>query len=211
MSFGKSRARTMALQGVFAEFQAGQFTIVGGPSGSGKTSLLSVIGGLLSPDEGAVVTSAGEISGMDKGALAAFRRQHCGFVFQGFRLFDALSAAENLAMSLALRQMHLPRRAIDAALDAVGLSGKARLRPNEMSGGEKQRVAVARALLHEPAYVFADEPTASLDRESGLRVAELLRDLVVRKGRLLVLVSHDERLTPFADRVLSMEDGRIVS
>jgi putative ABC transport system ATP-binding protein len=182
-----------------------------GPSGSGKTTLLSVLGCLLTPDEGELRLFDETVTGLAEEARAAIRRRHIGFVFQAFRLFRALTAMENVLTSLEIRGQRgaAARRMAAEALDSVGLGDKGHRRPHEMSGGEKQRVAIARALVHGPRILLADEPTASLDSASGLEVARMLQELAARNGHLVVVVSHDPRLEPFADRIVTLRDGRV--
>jgi putative ABC transport system ATP-binding protein len=211
LAFGKGQARTMALAGVDLTLEPGIFTIITGPSGSGKTSLLSIIGSLIRPDSGRVVVDGLDIAAMSDSGRAAFRREKIGFVFQSFRLLPALSAEENIRMSLSMRGLGDDRRKARSALATVGLGGKAHLLPDALSGGEKQRVAVARALAHDPPFLLADEPTSSLDKASGLQVVQLLSDTLVALSRVLVVVTHDERVMPFAKRVVAMEDGKVVA
>jgi putative ABC transport system ATP-binding protein len=210
LAFGEGAARTSALRDVNAAIAPEAFTIIMGPSGSGKTSLLSVLGALMTPDKGRVLVDGADLTTMSAEQLAAFRRKYIGFVFQSFRLMAGLTAEENVRMSLTMRGMRDSRNHALRALAEVGLERKGHLKPDAMSGGEKQRVAVARALAHDPMIVLADEPTASLDRASGLQVGDLLKAAVQRPGRALIVVTHDERLRPLADRVIFMEDGTIV-
>jgi putative ABC transport system ATP-binding protein len=213
VGFGKGAARVEALRGIDVGFETGGMTLVTGSSGSGKTTLLSAVGGILRADVGHVIVAGTDITGFDDDQLATFRRERVGFVFQAFRLIKSLSAAENIAISLHLRfggeRSALLRRAGEA-LGSVGLAAKARLRPDALSGGEKQRVAIARALAHAPSLVLADEPTASLDAENGLHTLALLRDVACIPGRTVIVVSHDDRAKAFANRVVRIEDGRVV-
>ncbi len=184
--------------------------MITGPSGSGKTSLLTVLGALLAPDRGRVLVDGLDLGGLSASQRTRFRKRRVGFVFQSFRLMDSLTADENVRMSLAMRGVPEARTRSVAALAQVGLRSKLHLKPSQLSGGERQRVAVARALAHDPDIIFADEPTASLDRENGLRIGELLALAAQRPGRSVVVVSHDDRLTPFAKRVVRMEDGQVL-
>jgi putative ABC transport system ATP-binding protein len=211
LAFGKGQARTFALAGVDVCLGPGLFTIITGPSGSGKTSLLSVIGSLIRPDAGRVMVDGLDLGAMSDSGRAAFRREKIGFVFQSFRLLPSLSAEENVRMSLSMRGLGDDRRKARSALATVGLGGKEHLLPDALSGGEKQRVAVARALAHDPVFLLADEPTSSLDKASGLKVVELLSDTLLSSARVLVVVTHDDRVMPFAKRVISMEDGKVVA
>jgi putative ABC transport system ATP-binding protein len=147
---------------------------------------------------------------MSEKARAEFRRVHVGFIFQSFRLLTGLTAEENIRMSLSMRGIRHNTKLVCRALDKVGLAHKAHLKSHELSGGEKQRVAVARALAHEPSIVFADEPTASLDSTNGARVSELLAEALSHDGRLLLVVTHDDRLLKVANRVIRMVDGKIL-
>jgi len=211
LAFGKGDARTSALRDVNVTIEPEAFTIVMGPSGSGKTSLLTVLGALIAPDRGRVAVGGRDLTSMCSERLAAFRRENVGFVFQSFRLMAGLTAEENVRMSLSMRGALDSKKRALRALAEVGLERKAHLKPDAMSGGEKQRVAVARALAHDPMILLADEPTASLDRASGIQVGEMLKAAVHRPGRVLIVVTHDERLRPFADRVIQMEDGTVVT
>jgi putative ABC transport system ATP-binding protein len=187
----------------------GETLFLVGPSGSGKTTLLSILGCILTPDHGSVQVLGQEVAGMTPQELAAFRRDNLGFIFQSFNLFPTLSAADNIALSLTMRGVPSRDawRQSNDLLSQVGLRHRRGARPGQMSGGECQRVAVARALAGDPAVVFADEPTASLDAENGQAVMKLLTRLVRERGVTLVVVTHDNRIFPYADRVLRLEDG----
>jgi putative ABC transport system ATP-binding protein len=185
-------------------------TLIMGPSGSGKTTLLSAVAGLLRPESGAIDVLGARVSEMSTRRSAQFRRRNVGFVFQSFRLFRALTAIDNVMVAMRIAGQPTDRSRAVAALGAMGMAGKARARVWEMSGGEKQRVAIARALVNEPKLLLADEPTASLDAESIQGIGAILRCQAWAYGRLVVAVTHDPRLTPFADRVLRMQDGQLV-
>ena len=212
LSYGKGKGAVTVLRGVSAEFAPGQMTLLMGPSGSGKTSLLSVLGCILRPDSGDVHVLGESAGRLKEEARTRLRLRRIGFVFQAFRLFDALTARENVMLTLGLSG--LPRRErlarAEAALSDLGLKDQMNRKPKELSGGEKQRVAIARAVAHDPPILLADEPTASLDSESGLKVAALLREIADKQGRAVVVVSHDERLQPFAHRAMHMLDGAIL-
>jgi putative ABC transport system ATP-binding protein len=207
--FGSGARRAPVLRGVSMNIAQGQTIFLVGPSGSGKTTLLSILGCLLSPDSGSVRVLGLDVSKMSAQELTAFRRRHLGFIFQNFHLFPTLSALDNLRLTLTMQGAALSTatRLAGGLLDRVCLGGRAHLRPAQLSTGECQRVAVARALSSNPAIMFADEPTASLDAENGQVVMHLLTDLVRRRGRTLVVVTHDERIYAFADRILRVEDG----
>jgi putative ABC transport system ATP-binding protein len=210
VAYGAGASRTLALRGVSMTLQPGTFTLVMGPSGSGKTSLLTILGALAPPDGGRVLVDGVNITSMSERARTEFRRKKIGFIFQSFRLMTGLSAEENVRMSLSMRGFKDNTSMARDALDAVGLLQKRRLKSNELSGGEKQRVAIARALAHKPPIIFADEPTASLDSVNGARVSELLSQALAQKDRLLLVVTHDDRLLKVANRVIRIEDGRII-
>ncbi len=211
ISFGEGDARVRALRGVSATFERGTLSLVMGPSGSGKTTLLSLLGCLLSPDEGTVFVdgvAVNELSGSEKTVL---RRKKISFVFQAFRLLHSLSAIDNVALGLEIRD---PKRADRMAIARelllqFGLGDKLNREPNELSPGEKQRVAIARALAGNPPIVLADEPTASLDAEAGRNICQILRSQVDQNGRTVVVVSHDPRWKEFADRTIILSDGQI--
>jgi putative ABC transport system ATP-binding protein len=210
VSFGAGSGVVHAIRHASARFEAGQMSLVMGPSGSGKTTLLSVLGCLLSPDRGHVELRGRPLNGLGHAELARVRRDSIGFVFQAFRLFRSLSAVENVMIALAVAGRPDPARGkAMALLDSLGMAHKADSKPRDLSGGEKQRVALARALANDPPVILADEPTASLDSVSGQQVAGILRDLSERQKRLVIVVTHDPLLTPYAHRVLTMVDGTL--
>jgi putative ABC transport system ATP-binding protein len=212
-SFGSGQRCTPILRGVSLSVDHGETVFLVGPSGSGKTTLLSLIGCLLGPDSGSIEVLGHDINQMRREELTAFRRQYLGFVFQTFNLFPNLSAADNVQLALSMRGVptaEAKARSLEL-LAHVGLGDRARLRPAQLSTGECQRVAVARALAGGPAILFADEPTASLDAENGQAVLRLLQRLVREQGLTLIIVTHDNRIFPYADRILRLEDGRLAS
>jgi putative ABC transport system ATP-binding protein len=210
-SYGEGATAVHALRSVDLDVHAGEVLLMMGPSGSGKTTLLSIMGGILRASAGSVRLQGTEIVGLPESALPALRLAHVGFVFQGFNLFPALTALENVALALDVRGIRgrTAQARAAAALEAVGLADRARHRPADLSGGQKQRVAIARALVGEPAMVLADEPTAALDHESGRLVLDLLRRIATEQHRAVVLVTHDPRTLPYADRIVHLEDGRL--
>lgn len=211
-AFGEGARRSVILRGISLQIQRGETLFLVGPSGSGKTTLLSILGCILKPDQGSVRVLGQEMREMNSSMLTRFRREHVGFIFQSFNLFPTLSAIDNVRLALSMRKVPLRRATAQALelLDRLGLAARAHLRPPQLSTGECQRVAIARALADEPSLLFADEPTASLDGENGQAVMHLLNRLVKERGVTLVVVTHDNRIFPFADRVLHLEDGRLV-
>ena len=199
-----------AVDGVSFTTDRGEITLVMGPSGSGKTTLLTMIGALLRPTSGQVIIDGGDIAQLDRRALPAIRRRSIGFIFQTFNLLDSLSAQENVELALnvnGISGVPAAERA-QALLVAGGLGQRAHARAHDLSGGEKRRVSIARALSNEPALLLADEPTANLDSTNGHAVMELLTELARGQNTAVVVVSHDTRLASLADKVLLLEDGR---
>ena len=212
-SFVSGIVQVHVLQGLSVSLQPGELSLISGPSGCGKSTLLSLMSGLQKPDGGRAMALGQDLAKMSIGALEKFRLRHTGFVFQGFNLFPALTALEQVQLPLGymgLKNTETLRRAKDA-LDEVGLSHRSHMRPAQLSGGEKQRVAIARAIAKQPQLLFADEPTSALDAESGQRVIDLLHRAARSHGTTVLCVSHDPRLVRHADRVLGMEDGAIRS
>jgi putative ABC transport system ATP-binding protein len=210
-TYGSGPDRVPALRGIDLEVRTGELLMLVGPSGCGKTTLISVMAGILDQDEGECRVFEREWTQMSSREKTDFRGRSVGFVFQAFNLLPALSAAENVAVPLLIRGV--PRRqAVEqarAVLDRVGLGDRAKSLPAQLSGGQQQRVAIARALVHEPNLIVCDEPTSSLDQETGHKVMELLREVALAPDRALVIVTHDARVFEFADRIAKMNDGRI--
>jgi putative ABC transport system ATP-binding protein len=201
-----------ALQEVDLEVRAGELTLLMGPSGSGKTTLLSILGCILRATEGRLELLGREVSSLPERELPRIRREAIGFVFQGFNLFPTLTATENVALALDVRGIRgaEARKKAETLLVEVGMGEKLRSYPADLSGGQKQRVAIARALVGDPPILLADEPTAALDWTSGKTVIELLQRLARVHGRAVVMVTHDPRVLSFGDRIIHLEDGRIV-
>ncbi|MDG4836972.1 ABC transporter ATP-binding protein [Micromonospora sp. WMMD967] len=208
--YGTGTRRVTALDGVTTSFTSGTFTAVMGPSGSGKSTLLHCAAGLDSPTEGTVTIDGIRLDQLGEDEVTRLRRDRIGFVFQAFNLVSTLTAGQNVELPLRLAGRRPPARDVTAALDAVGLADRAGHRPSELSGGEQQRVAVARALITRPAVVFADEPTGALDSAASRQVLRLLRALVDDHGQTVVMVTHDPHAAAYADRVLLLADGRVV-
>jgi putative ABC transport system ATP-binding protein len=212
-SFVSGRIESTVLHDLTLDVHGGELTLISGPSGCGKSTLLAILSGLQPADEGSVRALGHELSGLSIHALEHFRLQHTGFVFQGFNLFPELSALEQVELPLTymgLAKSMARQRAIES-LEEVGLGPRMQLRPAELSGGEKQRVAIARALAKRPELLFADEPTSALDAANGQIVIDILHRIARNHGTTVLCVSHDPRLVGHADRVLAMEDGRILS
>ena len=212
-TFGTGEMLTYALSDVHIDLYPGQLALMMGPSGSGKSTLLAVLSGLLQPDAGKVLALGKDLWAMTETERENFRLQYCGFIFQGYNLFPALTARQQLEMVLrwgAGAGAREARDRADAMLTLLGLAKKADLRPIQLSGGEKQRVAIGRALIKEPTFVFADEPTAALDWKHGEQVVELLRAAAHDNGSTILVVAHDARMIPHVDRVFHLEDGVLV-
>ena len=202
-----------AVNGVSLEVGPGRLTALMGPSGSGKTTLLSMMGGILRPNESSVAICGQEISRLGEAERSRVRLAHVGFVFQSYNLFPTLTAAQNVEIVLELKGVHRMARREKALrlLEHMELAEKADAYPADLSGGQKQRVAIARALAGAPKLLLADEPTAALDSTTGRRIMKLFRDLARSENCAVVVVTHDTRIIEFADRVMTIEDGRIVA
>ena len=212
-SFVSGAVRTDVLRDLSVEVDAGELTLVSGPSGCGKSTLLAIMSGLLHADHGRAFALGQDLAALRPRELERFRLRHTGFVFQGFNLFPALNAWEQVALPLGYLGIGdaVARQRARVALEEVGLASRMLLRPAELSGGEKQRVAIARALVKEPQLLFADEPTSALDAANGQIVIDTLHRIARMHGATVLCVSHDQRLIAHADRVLAMEDGKILS
>jgi putative ABC transport system ATP-binding protein len=210
-SFGNGDTKVEVLRGISSDIEAGRLTYLVGESGSGKTTLISIIAGILFPDEGRVSLFGTDIYALPGNDLVRFRLKNIGFIFQQYNLLPTLTAAENAAVPLIAAGMRRPE-AVErgaAVLERLGLGQQVNRLPRQLSGGQQQRVAIARALVHEPRLVVCDEPTAALDAASGRRVMELLKDVALGADRAVLIVTHDNRIFSFADRIIGMEDGRI--
>lgn len=213
MVFEQGAERFQALKDINLDIPTGNIQLLMGPSGSGKTTLLSILAGILTPTSGEVRLLGKKVTGMSRGQLSSFRLKNLGFIFQGFNLFPALTAVDNVELALTMKGIK-PREARAEAmvlLEQVGLADKAKNLPRNLSGGQKQRVAIARALAANPPIIMADEPTAALDSHSGHAVIELLVKLAKEGGRTVLIVTHDPRIVDIADRVLYLEDGVLKS
>ena len=215
-SFGDGAQRRVALHEVSVDLIPGQLALLMGPSGSGKSTLLAILSGLLQPDAGQVLAwedgGYADIWAMGEKAREEFRLRHTGFIFQGYNLFPALTALQQLEIVLKWGQGVGPREAREKAaamLDRLGLTKQMHKKPAQLSGGEKQRVAIGRALVKDPTFLFADEPTSALDWENGHHVIELLRDAAHARGASIFVVSHDHRMLPYVDVAYHLEDGHL--
>jgi putative ABC transport system ATP-binding protein len=209
---GQGAAQVQALKGVSLALRGGELTLLMGPSGSGKTTLLSILGCMLTPTRGTVRVSGRSTEGARPEDLAKLRRERVGFVFQSFHLFPTLTATDNVRLSLDVRGENSARAIAKAneALAMVGLAHKTNAFPLELSGGEQQRVAIARAVVGNASAILADEPTAALDSKNGSAIMKVLAEIAKDPARGVLVVTHDPRILPFADRVVRIEDGTIV-
>ncbi|BCZ84492.1 ABC transporter ATP-binding protein [Paraburkholderia terrae] len=209
--FGEGDARTQALSDVTMQARFGEMLLIVGPSGSGKTTLLSVISGILRPDAGSVEIDGVDLWQLRDDAIADFRLNRIGFVFQDYHLFPRLTTAENVAIPLILKRRDWDESVEEALkwLDVVGLRNRAALPPVKLSGGEQQRVAIARAIVSQPDILILDEPTASLDGDTGRSIIDFVKHKVLNEHRCIVIVTHDSRIFDYADRVMHMEDGKL--
>ena len=210
--FGEGEAKTMAVRDVNLQASFGEMIYIVGPSGSGKTTLLSLLSGILRPNSGIVTVDGVDIWSLNADQLADFRLNKIGFVFQDYHLFPRLNTAENVAIPLILRKTDWEEAIREATkyLDIVGLKGRADLPPIKLSGGEQQRVAIARAMSGQPEILILDEPTASLDGDTGHAILKFVHENVLNSNRCIVVVTHDARIYEFASRILKMEDGRLI-
>jgi len=211
--FGEGEARTHAVRDVSFEAYFGEMLYIEGPSGSGKTTLLSMISGILRPTSGRVTLEGQDIWNMPDDQLADFRLNKIGFVFQDYHLFPRLTTLENAAIPLVLKKTEWDVAMAEALryLEVVGLKDRASLPPVKLSGGEQQRVAIARAIASRPDVLVFDEPTASLDGDTGRKIVEFVKKEILTDRRCIVLVTHDSRIFEFADRIMKMEDGQLRS
>jgi putative ABC transport system ATP-binding protein len=210
-TYGAGNSKVTALRGIDLEVRTGELMMLVGPSGCGKTTLISVIAGILDQDSGECQVFGHDLKSMGNRSKTRYRGQAIGFVFQSFNLLPTLTSAENVSVPLLINGV--PRatamKRARKMLDRVALTDKADVLPAQLSGGQQQRVAIARAMIHEPRLIVCDEPTSSLDHETGSKVMELMRDVALGKDRALVIVTHDARIFGFADRIAQMDDGHV--
>jgi putative ABC transport system ATP-binding protein len=213
VTFGSGAEKCQALRNVTLSFEPGALTLLMGPSGSGKTTLLSLLGCLLTPDSGSVYLDGVDVSRLNEEQRTVIRRRNIGFIFQAFRLFRSLSAMENVTIAAEISQGEGEPQLRTGAwtlLRDLGLGDKIHLKPNALSGGEKQKVAIARALIRDPQVLLADEPTASLDSRAGRHIFEILFRLAVEEKKTVVVVSHDPRWESFAHCIAELRDGQVL-
>jgi putative ABC transport system ATP-binding protein len=211
--YGAGSALVHALRGVELEIAPGELTLLVGPSGCGKTTLISIIAGTLDATSGEVSVLGNDLKLLSKREKTAFRARNVGFVFQQFNLLPSLTAAENVSVPLVINGVSTPEALSRAAetLKAVGLEDKTHSLPSQLSGGQQQRVAIARALVHDPRLLVCDEPTSAVDAKSGHAIMELIRKVALEADRVAVVVTHDPRVFGFADRIVTLEDGRVAA
>jgi putative ABC transport system ATP-binding protein len=209
---GRGPGQVQALKGVSLALAGGELTLLSGPSGSGKTTLLSILGCILSPTSGTVRVCGQSTAQMQPEDMARIRRDHIGFIFQSYHLFPTLTAADNVRLALDVRGEPSGTAIAKTrkALAIVGLSHKMKSFPRQLSGGEQQRVAIARAIVGNPSAILADEPTSALDSENGQAIMKVLAQIAKDQARGVLVVSHDPRILPFANRIIRIEDGHIV-
>src|SRR5512135_717090 len=209
--FGEGEAKTIAVSGVSFEANFGEMLYIVGPSGSGKTTLLSMISGILRPNSGSVMVEDKEIWSLPSDQIADFRLNRVGFVFQDYHLFPRLTTVENAAIPLILKKLDWNESVNEAMkyLEVVGLKERAHLPPVKLSGGEQQRVAIARAIASHPDILIFDEPTASLDGDTGRKIVDFVKNNILNGERCIIIVTHDSRIYEYSDRIMRMEDGRI--
>ena len=209
--YGQGHNLIKAVDDISLSVKAGEMILIMGPSGSGKTTLLSLLGGLLSADKGSILYGDQDITTLPRHKATELRGHHVGFVFQSFNLIPALNVWENVAIvPQMLKSTRSSWRAdVNEVLNDLGLGGRLHHDIRKLSGGEQQRVSIARALVNQPQLILADEPTANLDSQNGHHVAQILRDIAHQKGRAVIVVSHDERIKDLADKVLMLEDGKL--
>lgn len=211
-TYGDGLTATHALRGVDLEVYEGELLMIVGPSGSGKTTLISIIAGILNPSSGTCLVLDTPIHELSNGHKTAFRGKNIGFVFQAYNLVPMLSSVENIAIPAILNGDSYENAIIKAEdmIKMMGMEAKVNSYPKELSGGQQQRIAIARACIHEPRIIVCDEPTSALDHETGQKVLQILKEKALQEGRALIVVTHDARIFSFADRIVRMDDGKIV-
>lgn len=208
-TYGTGETQVKALDNVSLSVESGEFVAIIGPSGSGKSTLLHILGGVDVPTSGSVVINGVDISNLDETALAIFRRRQIGLIYQFYNLMPILTVKENLTLPLLLDGRKPDERVVDDLLKTLGLTERVNHLPNQLSGGQQQRVSIGRALINNPALMLADEPTGNLDSENSREIVSLLRKFNKENNQTVIIITHDERIAMSADRVISIEDGKI--
>lgn len=208
-TYGTGETQVKALDNVSLSVESGEFVAIIGPSGSGKSTLLHILGGVDVPTSGSVVINGVDISNLDETALAIFRRRQIGLIYQFYNLIPILTVKENLTLPLLLDGRKPDERVVDDLLKTIGLTERVNHLPNQLSGGQQQRVSIGRALINNPALMLADEPTGNLDSENSREIVSLLRKFNKENNQTVIIITHDERIAMSADRVISIEDGKI--
>lgn len=208
-TYGTGETQVKALDNVSFSVEQGEFVAIIGPSGSGKSTLLHILGGVDVPTSGSVVINGVDISNLDETALAIFRRRQIGLIYQFYNLIPILTVKENLTLPLLLDGRKPDERVVDDLLKTLGLTERVNHLPNQLSGGQQQRVSIGRALINNPALMLADEPTGNLDSENSREIVSLLRKFNKENNQTVIIITHDERIAMSADRVISVEDGKI--
>lgn len=208
-TYGTGETQVKALDNVSLSVESGEFVAIIGPSGSGKSTLLHILGGVDVPTSGSVVINGVDISNLDETALAIFRRRQIGLIYQFYNLIPILTVKENLTLPLLLDGRKPNERVVDDLLKTLGLTERVNHLPNQLSGGQQQRVSIGRALINNPALMLADEPTGNLDSENSREIVSLLRKFNKENNQTVIIITHDERIAMSADRVISIEDGKI--
>ncbi|MBO4457062.1 MAG: ABC transporter ATP-binding protein [Butyrivibrio sp.] len=207
--YGKGETRVDALKNISFDVEQGEFIAIVGPSGSGKSTLLHILGGVDSPTTGVVNISGTDISKLDEGKLAIFRRRHIGLIYQFYNLIPILNVEENMTLPLLLDGKKVNKTLLDDLVKKLGLTDRLKYLPNQLSGGQQQRVSIGRALMNNPALLLADEPTGNLDSKNSKEIVELLRKFNRENNPTVIIITHDERIALSADRVITIEDGTI--
>lgn len=207
--YGKGETAVKALDNVSFSVKKGEFVAVIGPSGSGKSTLLHILGGVDTPTSGKVFVENADVYALDETKLAIFRRRQIGLIYQFYNLIPVLSVQENITLPLLLDRRNVDKRQLDETISTLGLTDRLNHLPNQLSGGQQQRVSIGRALINNPALMLADEPTGNLDSKNSAEIIELLKMSNKRYNQTLIIITHDERIALQADRIISIEDGRI--
>ena len=207
--YGKGETAVKALDNVSFSVKKGEFVAIIGPSGSGKSTLLHILGGVDTPTSGKVFVENADVYALDETKLAIFRRRQIGLIYQFYNLIPVLSVQENITLPLLLDRRNVDKRQLDEIISTLGLADRLNHLPNQLSGGQQQRVSIGRALINNPALMLADEPTGNLDSKNSAEIIELLKMSNKRYNQTLIIITHDERIALQADRIISIEDGRI--